>query len=349
MSSKPSASSSTVVIIGDGAMATVLAMLAVQNAASVIVWGRTPEQTEQIALSGENKRYLPGFALPPAIQWTSDSAVFGQLNESDLLVNAIPTQHIRSLWSTIRDAIPDGVPVLSVAKGIERETMLRPTEVLQQVLEGSVETPRHYATLSGPNIAEEIAQGQPAATLVASSHQPLAELAQQIFSTPTFRVYTHDDVLGVELAGALKNVIALAAGCLDGLQAGTNAKASLLARGLAEVSRLGVALGAQPQTFFGLAGVGDLATTCFAPTGRNRTCGQLLGEGNSLEQALAKLPGVVEGVPTTQATLLLAKKHNIDMPITAMLHAVLFDGVAPRDAIQQLMTRDPKPENLTQT
>jgi glycerol-3-phosphate dehydrogenase (NAD(P)+) len=200
--------------------------------------------------------------------------------------------------------------------------------------------------LSGPSVAEELAHGLPATVCAASVDEAFAALVQQTFTTNWFRVYTNSDLVGVELAGATKNVIALAAGVLDGLHAGNNAKSALLSRGLAEITRLGVAMGARPETFFGIAGVGDLATTCFSPTGRNRSCGELLGKGQPLAQVLEQFPGVVEGVPTTKAVVALARQYHVDMPITQAVHMVLFEGLDPIEGITRLMSRQPKPERV---
>ena len=202
------------------------------------------------------------------------------------------------------------------------------------------------ASISGPSVAAELAKCLPATVTAASTDEAFARTLQETLTTHWFRVYTATDLLGVELAGATKNVIALAAGILDGLQAGNNAKSALLSRGLAEITRLGVAMGAQAETFFGLTGVGDLATTCFSPTGRNRTCGEQLGKGRKLNQVLEDIPGIVEGVPTTRAVVRLAGEHSVDMPITHAVHRVLFESLDPLEAISQLMSRELKPERI---
>jgi glycerol-3-phosphate dehydrogenase (NAD(P)+) len=248
---------------------------------------------------------------------------------------------MRSVWQRLAKYFPGDVPIVSVAKGIENETLLRPTEIIASVL-GS-RSPE-LAALSGPNIAGEIARQLPATAVAASEDVDLARRIQSDFSTPWFRVYTNDDVIGVELAGAVKNVIALAAGILDGLAAGNNAKAALVTRGLVEITRLSVAMGAQAATFEGLAGIGDLITTCVSPQGRNRAVGEQIGRGRKLSDVLAGMHSVAEGVPTTRSVLALARKHQIDMPITQAVHAVLFEGKAPAEALTDLMMRDPKPE-----
>ncbi len=348
-------------IVGDGAMATVMALLLESRGRAVTVWGPHPDHVAATIQTRES-RYVPGHKLPEAIRLTSDDA--DTFRDADLILAAIPTQHTRAVWQRLAPHCPPAIPVASVSKGIERDTMLRPTQIIADVLlntpkptaehrEASDQptdhpdrAPRPFASLSGPTIADELARCLPATVAAASDDLPFAERIQATFTSNWFRVYTNPDLLGVELAGALKNVIALAAGILDGLQAGNNAKSALLSRGLAEITRLGVAMGAKSDTFFGLTGVGDLATTCFSPTGRNRSCGELLGRGKKLEAVLKEIPGVVEGVPTTKAVIQLARRYRVEMPITAAVHAVLFEELDPLDAIAGLMSRDPKPERI---
>ncbi|MBB6429297.1 NAD(P)H-dependent glycerol-3-phosphate dehydrogenase [Algisphaera agarilytica] len=358
-----------VTFVGDGAMATVLALLLESRGLNVTVWGPTAENVAEVIQTRENRRYLPGHRLPDSIRLTaSDSSCF---RNADLIVSAIPTQYVRSVWERLAPHLPEGesVPVVSVAKGIEKGTILRPTQIIGDVIEkvsrgqgaegtsesadSSSQAPKppspqvpSLASLSGPSVADELAKCLPATVAAASEDTEFAARLQTTFTTQWFRVYTNPDLVGVELAGALKNVIALAAGILDGLQAGNNAKSALLSRGLAEITRLGVAMGATPETFFGLTGVGDLATTCFSPTGRNRTAGELLGKGKKLDQILEDIPGVVEGVPTTKAVVDLAQKHNVEMPITQAVNQVLFENLDPLDAISNLMSREPKTERV---
>ncbi|MEM8737151.1 MAG: NAD(P)H-dependent glycerol-3-phosphate dehydrogenase [Planctomycetota bacterium] len=332
--------------VGDGAMATVLALLLESKGVGVTVWGPTPENVAEMIQLRENRRYLAGVRLPDAIRLTADPAV--AFRGADLIVSAIPTQYMRPVWERLKPYAPAGVPMVSVAKGIEKDTILRPTQVLADTLGESDDraSARSYASLSGPSVADELAKCLPATVAAASSDAELAETIQATFTTQWFRVYTNPDLLGVELAGALKNVIALAAGILDGLSAGNNAKSALLARGLAEIARLGNAMGATPETFFGLTGVGDLATTCFSPTGRNRTAGEMLGKGQKLDAVLEQIPGVVEGIPTTQAVVKLAQQHGVEMPITQAVNQVLFENLDPLDAISNLMSREPKTERV---
>jgi len=332
-----------VTLIGNGAMATVLALLLEGQGHAVTLWGPTPDHIAEAIQTRENRRYLPGYRLPEPIRLTADPAA--ALKQPDLVVNAVPTQFIRSAWQRLAPHMPPGVPVASVAKGIEQETLLRPTQIIADVLHHTADDPdkpaRPLAAISGPTVAAELARCLPATVCAASDDEALAAALQRVFTTHWFRVYTNADLLGVELAGATKNVIALAAGILDGLQAGNNAKSALLSRGLAEITRLGLAMGARQETFFGVAGVGDLATTCFCPEGRNRTCGELLGKGRKLEQALDEVPGVVEGVATSKSILALARKYKVEMPITAAIHDVLFKGLDPIDGIARLMSRVP--------
>ena len=349
----------SITVIGDGAMATVCAMLLESRGISVTLWGAFPDQIAELIQTRENRRFLPGYRLPDSIRLTA--AEGPALSNAALVVNTVPTQFIRSIWTRLSPHLPPKVPIVSVAKGIEQETLMRPTQIIADVLStapgsqgsagaGAVDDPdkpaRPLAAISGPSVAAELARCLPATVCAASDDGAVARLIQQTFTTHWFRVYTNADLLGVELAGATKNVIALAAGILDGLQAGNNAKSALLSRGLAEITRLGVAMGASQETFFGLTGVGDLATTCFSPTGRNRTCGEQLGRGRKLTEILDQIPGVVEGVPTTQAVVLLARKYRVEMPITQAVNEVLFEGLDPLEGISQLMSRELKPERV---
>ena len=331
-----------ITIVGDGAMATVCALLLESRGARVTIWGFTQEHIEEIIQTRENRLYLPGCRIPDSIRLTADDAT--AFSGADLIVSATPTQYLRTVWGRLAPFAPNGVPIASVSKGIENKTLLRPTQIIADLL--GQETPRPLAAISGPTVAEELARCLPATVCVASDDDDTARLIQDGFTTHWFRVYTNADLLGVELAGATKNVIALAAGILDGLQAGNNAKSALLSRGLAEITRLGVAMGACRETFFGIAGVGDLATTCFSPSGRNRSCGEQLGKGKKLDDILKAVPGVVEGVPTTRSVVELAREHDVEMPITTTVYDVLFDGLDPIEGISRLMSRQLKPERV---
>jgi len=324
-------------VIGDGGMGTLCARMLALRGVATRMWGRDPDHVSVLARQRQNARYLPGFAFPDAMSVTPDAA--SAMDGAELIVSAIPCQYLRAVWSKIgRDAPPD-VPIVSVAKGIEIDTLLRPTQIIHEFTPG-----RPLASLSGPNIAGEIAARKPAGAVAASEDESVARLVQQAFSTPDYRVYTNTDLLGVELAGATKNVIAIAAGICDGLEAGSNAKASLVTRGLVEISRLGVALGARPETFQGLAGVGDLITTCISPVGRNRSAGERIGRGMSAEEAIHATQSVIEGIPTTRAVLRLAAEVDVDMPITQAVASVLFEGCHPAEAIHRLMTRELRAE-----
>ncbi len=339
------ASFNHIAFVGSGAMATVLALLLESKAVDTTVWGPNPGNMAELIRTRENRRYLPGYPIPQGVRLTArDQEVF---EGADAVVSAIPTQFARGVWARLASHLPAGVPVISVAKGIENQTVLRPSQIIAEVLGASASGPvPGLAALSGPSVAEEMARSLPATVAVASPDAELARRVQETFTTDWFRVYTNEDVVGVELAGALKNVIALAAGILDGLEAGINAKSALLSRGLAEITRLGSAMGARADTFFGVTGVGDLATTCFSPTGRNRSCGELLGQGKTLQAALDGVSGVVEGVPTARAVMGLAAQHDVEMPIAEAVNKVLFEGLDPRVAIAQLMSREPKPERV---
>jgi glycerol-3-phosphate dehydrogenase (NAD(P)+) len=326
-----------VAVIGDGAMGTMSALLVAENGRAVRLWGRDAQRTDDINRDRENQCYLPGISLPDSVTAGCDAA--WALVGAEFVISAVPCQHVRGVWTTVGPALPPGVPVLSVAKGIEVDTLLRPTQVLAELC-----GQRSYAILSGPNIAAEIARGLPAGAVVAGEDHSFCEQVQVAMHTETFRIYTNPDIIGVELAAALKNVIALAAGVVDGLKLGDNAKAALITRGLAEITRLGVAMGASPETFYGMAGVGDLITTCMSPHSRNRTAGQKIGEGLSPDEVRNATPSVIEGIPTTRSTIALAHKYNVDVPITTAVGAVLFDGVPPEDAVRELMTRKLKSE-----
>jgi glycerol-3-phosphate dehydrogenase (NAD(P)+) len=334
-----------ITILGDGAMATVCSILLTTGGHDVTVWGAFERSIETLLQDRENRRLLPGVKYPPNVHLTANDA--DCFDGTTLIVCAVPTQYIRGVFERLRKHVPANVPIVSVAKGIETSTLLRPTQVIHETLHPGLSAQhsgRSLCALSGPNIAGELARYLPATAVAASDDEPLAQRVQAAFSTQWLRVYTNTDVTGVELAGATKNVIAIAAGILDGLAAGNNAKAALVTRGLVEITRLGVAMGAQEATFQGLAGVGDLITTCVSPEGRNRTVGEQLGKGRKLQDVLGSMNSVAEGVPTTQAVMKLAQRHNVEMPITQAVHAVLFEGQDPIGALTDLMTRDPKPE-----
>jgi glycerol-3-phosphate dehydrogenase (NAD(P)+) len=330
--------SERVTIVGDGAMATVCSLLLSQGGHEVTLWGAFEESINRLIQNRENQRLLPGVKLPRNLRLTANDAECFQ--GCTLILSAVPTQYMRNVWRRLARHVPAGVPIVSVAKGIENQTLMRPTQIMLDV----VGRGRSLAALSGPNIAAELARYLPATAVAASEDAELAQRIQSVFSTQWFRVYTNPDVIGTELAGATKNVIAIAAGILDGLAAGNNAKAALVTRGLVEITRLGMAMGAQESTFQGLAGMGDLVTTCVSPEGRNRTVGEQIGKGRKLQDVLGSMDSVAEGVPTTRSVRELSIRYNVEMPITESVHAVLFEGMDVIRALTTLMTRDSKPE-----
>lgn len=308
------------------------------------IWGHSGEEVAHLAQTRRSAK-LPGLELPDAVRVCADEGE--ALHGATLVVAAIPVQHMREAWLRIRAHTPGEAGVLSVAKGIENGTLLRPTQVIADSLADDPDRkPRAIGALSGPTIAAELARCLPATMIAACDDAEFSRRVQMLFSTECLRVYTNPDLLGVELAGATKNVIAIAAGIVDGLGAGYNAKSALLARGLAEITRLGAAMGASPETFFGIAGVGDLATSCYSPEGRNRACGEALGRGRTLQQIVSGSPHVIEGVATARSVADLSRKYRVDMPIAAAVHAVLFEGLDPIDAIGRLMNRELKSERV---
>jgi len=331
--------SEQVSVIGDGAMGTLCAIMLAENGVEVRLWSAFPDAAEELARTRENSRFLPGSRLDDSVVVTAaDAEAFG---DAELIISAVPTQYMRAVWGRLESHYPGDVPICSVAKGIENDTLLRPTQIVREVLGANCSV----TSLSGPSIAPEVAKRLPATVAVASETVSLAEQVQRLLARPYFRVYTNPDLVGVEVAGATKNVIAIAAGILDGLDAGVNAKAALLTRGLVEITRLGVALGGQRETFAGLTGMGDLVTTCFSPVGRNRCFGQAIGTGQSVAQALGTTQSVVEGVPTTQSVVELAARLDVEMPITQAVHDVVFAGRSPDEAIRELMARPLKSES----
>lgn len=337
-----------ITILGDGAMATVCSVLLTQGGHSVTMWSAFEQSIEQLLQDRENRKFLPGVRIPPSVRLSAnDSECF---DGATMVVCAIPSQYVRSAWQRLGQYLPRSIPIVSVTKGIENQTLLRPTQIIADVLGArqsigaAARCAWPLAVLSGPNIAGEIARYLPATSVVAAEDPALAQRVQTTFSTEWFRVYTNTDLVGVELSGAVKNVIALAAGILDGLGAGSNAKAALVTRGLVEISRLGVAMGAQEATFSGLAGLGDLITTCVSPEGRNRHVGEQIGKGRKLADILGEMASVAEGVPTTRSVYELARLYKVEMPITQSVHDVLFDGKDVLTALSELMSRVPKPE-----
>ncbi|HEY0007554.1 MAG TPA: NAD(P)H-dependent glycerol-3-phosphate dehydrogenase [Tepidisphaeraceae bacterium] len=334
-----------VTILGDGAMATVCSILLTQGGHRVTMWGAFERSIERLLQDREQRRLLPGVRVPAEVRLTANDR--DAFDDATMVLSAVPTQYMRSVWKRLAPHVPADMPIVSVAKGIENETLLRPTQIIADVLGHSIGRGRNsLAVLSGPNIAAELAKYLPATAVVASEDADLAQRVQLAMSTQWFRLYTNNDVIGVELAGATKNIIAIAAGILDGLGAGNNAKSALVTRGLVEITRLAMAMGAQPTTFNGLAGLGDLITTCVSPEGRNRTVGEQIGKGRRLEDILATMDSVAEGVTTTKGVCALARRFDVEMPITEEVHAILFDNKDVISALTYLMTREHKPEVL---
>ncbi len=328
-------------IIGDGAMGTVLAMLLADRRTPVRIWGYDSEQLAAMAKARENKKFLPGYKIPEQVVFESDDQKI--MAGADLIVSAVPCQYMRSVWTRLKNYVPKDVPICSVAKGIENKTLQRPTQIIADCI--GQHNSQRLAALSGPTIADELARKLPATACAASADEQLARKIQHTFSTPWFRIYTNTDIVGVELAGAMKNIIAIAAGIIDGIGAGDNAKAALLCRGLAEISRLGMAMGARPQTFAGLTGLGDLVTTCISPSGRNRSFGERVGRGQKPQQAEHDTESVIEGIATCKSVVEgLVAKQGVEMPITQAVYDVLFKDKSVADAITDLMTRRLKPE-----
>ncbi len=325
-------------VIGDGGWGTALAMVLDRNGHDVTVWGPFPEYLEEVKAFGENKTYLPGVKIPPSIHWVADREA--AVKEADLVVLVVPSRFYKPVVESFKPFIPEGALVLSATKGLDEQTYERMSEVAEQVLG------RPIAVLSGPSHAEEVARGVPCAVAVAATDHATAEQIQQLFVNETFRVYTLDDVIGVELGGALKNVIAVAAGIGDGVGFGDNSKAALMTRGLAEITRLGTALGARPETFAGLSGIGDLMVTCMSRHSRNRGVGERLGKGETLEEIMSGMKMVAEGVWNCQAAKELADQLGVSVPITEQVNAVVHEGKDPHLAIRDLMTRAPKPEGV---
>lgn len=322
-----------ITIIGDGAMGSVCAMLLCEKGLRVRMWGHDADQLDQICRARENIKFLPGYPLPAGLIYEADDA--RALAEADLIVSAVPCQFTRGVWTRLKPHVPEGMPIVSVTKGIEKKTLLRPTEIIADCIGDN----NPLAALSGPTIADELARKLPASVTAACPDEALARAIQETFTCDYFRVYRNTDLAGVELAGASKNVIAIAAGIIDGIQSGDNSKAALVCRGLAELERLGAKLGADPHTFSGLSGLGDLITTCVSPRGRNRTFGEQVGRGMSPREALASTKSVVEGVATCESLLELAGRHGVEMPICEAVHSIIIDGRSVQDVLHDLMTR----------
>lgn len=327
-----------IAILGNGGFGTAMAVAYERAGHTASLWGHDPVYTAAIAASRKNPRYLDGCTLPAAVHVTNDAAA--ALDRCDIVLVAVPTQHVRSVLTGVASQVPAHVPVVSLAKGLEQDSGSRPSEVIAAVLG----RPERVFVLSGPSHAEEIVRELPTTVVLAGGDDAQLQRLQAALTTRTFRVYRNRDVLGLELCGALKNVMAVAAGIGDGLGYGDNTKAAILARGIVEMTRFGTALGADARTFAGLGGVGDLAVTMFSRHGRNRAFGERIGRGESLQQALAASPKVAEGVWTSRVVVAMARTRGIEMPIATAVVRVLFEELSPRLAVKELMERDPKAE-----
>jgi glycerol-3-phosphate dehydrogenase (NAD(P)+) len=328
-----------VAILGAGSWGTAYAKVLADAGCEPTLFARRPELVEVVRERHENPDYLPGVLLPRAIAITTDPAQ--ALDGAEIVAIALPSQTLRANLDAVRALLPPDATLVSLMKGVELGTTKRMSEVITEVAGVPAD---HVAVVSGPNLAREIAAGQPAATVVACTDLGRAEMLQLASATDYFRPYTNDDVVGCELGGAVKNVIALACGIAEGMGFGDNTRATLITRGLAEISRLGVALGADSATFAGLAGLGDLAATCNSPLSRNRSFGELLGRGHTPEQAIARTKQTAEGVKSCRAILELAENHGVDMPITASVVAVLYDNMPIGELARGLMRRQARSE-----
>ncbi len=328
-----------VAVLGTGSWGTAFSKILGEGGAEVVLWARRPEIAQAVRERSENPQYLPGVPLPPTVTAVTDARE--AVEDVDLVVLALPSQTLRDNLARVAEHVARRAVFVSLAKGVELGTSKRMSEVVREV----ADVPEsRVAVVTGPNLAREIAAGQPAASVVACTDLATAEHLQGLIVRPYFRPYTNPDVVGCELGGAVKNVIALATGMAEGMGFGDNTKASLITRGLAETARLGVALGADPLTFAGLAGLGDLVATCSSPLSRNRTFGERLGRGETVEQATVHTAQIAEGVKSCRSILDLARKHDVVMPITEQVVAVCHGGVSPRDVIGALMGREAKSE-----
>ena len=331
-------SKTKVAVIGAGSWGTAVASLAAANVATML-WARDPVLAASISCDRENSRYLSGFRLSDQLCGTSDMGE--ALDDADVVVMGVPSHGFRDVLADVAPHLRPGVPIISLTKGVEQGSMLRMTEIVVEVC------PAHpVGVLSGPNLAKEVMLGHPAGTLLAFADEAIAADLQAVFTGPNFLVYTSNDVVGAEIAGALKNVLAIAAGMSDGLAFGDNSKATLIARGLAELGRLGGALGGRMMTFGGLAGLGDLVATCTSQHSRNRFVGEQLGRGRALADVIAEMNMVAEGVKTARPVLDLATKHGIDMPIVEQVVRVIEDGVSAAEVVRTLMSRKVSVEHV---
>lgn len=333
---------SKVSVIGAGSWGTALAILLEKNGHEVTLWSHREEEAKELAKSREHKSKLPVVQIPERIEITGN--LESALQAKDVLVFAVPSVAVRSTAKKVAPYVKKGQLIVNVAKGIEETTLMTLTDIIEEEIPGA-----KGCVLSGPSHAEEVSRGLPTTCVVGAKDKETAEFLQNVFMSPVFRVYISPDILGIELGGALKNVIALAAGTADGLGYGDNTKAALITRGITEIARLGIAMGAKADTFYGLSGIGDLIVTCASKHSRNRKAGYLMGQGRSMQQAMDEVNMVVEGVYSAKAGLALSQKYKVEMPIIEQVNKVLFEGKAPAAAVKELMVRDKKIESWDST
>ncbi len=326
-----------IVIVGDGGWGTAVAIHLARKGLEVGLWSHDAPYAAHLRDHRTNPRFLPGYEIPKAVEISADLGEL--LPRADAVVSAVPTEFLREVWTRLGPLLPPTLPLVSLTKGVEQDTLRRPSEILHELVAG-----RPVVVMSGPNIAWEVAKGFPAAIVAAGDDAAAVRAVRSAFSNGTFRVYGNRDAVGVELGGALKNVIAIAAGLCDGLGLGQNAKAALLTRGIVEIARLGAALGGDRRTFFGLSGIGDLMTTCYSPSSRNRTVGERLGRGERPEDVLASMAQVAEGVKTAAPVRALGRRLGIPLPIVEEVDRVLREGKEPKDVVEALMLRGLKDE-----
>ena len=320
-------------VLGAGSWALGISLLLNDNGHDVTIWSALPEELELLRQNHENPKYLPGIVIPDRIHLDTDLS--NAVAEKDVIVLATASKYIRSTAKQLIGRIPDGQIIVNLAKGIESDSL----STLSEVIEAELPTAK-VCVLSGPSHAEEVARKLPTLVTIASHDLEIAKYLQNIFASPVFRVYTSDDVLGIEIGGSLKNVIALAAGMADGVGYGDNVKAALITRGIREISRLAIPMGARRETLYGLSGMGDLIVTCASMHSRNRRAGILIGQGKTMDEAIAEVNMVVEGIVSAKAALELAEKHHVEMPIVTQVNKVLFEDLPVREAVDNLMMRD---------
>ena len=326
-------------VIGSGGWGIALTILLYKNGHDLTIWSFDKREAEELKTTRENKTKLPNILIPEDIKVTDD--LKEAVDNKDVLILAVPSKAIRSVSKSLKDIIKDNQIIVNVAKGLEEDTLKTMTDIIEEELKGK--NPQ-VAVLSGPSHAEEVGKGIPTTCVVSAHNKELTLYLQNIFMNPSFRVYTSPDMIGVEIGGALKNVIALAAGIADGLNYGDNTKAALITRGIKEISSLGVAMGGEQSTFYGLTGLGDLIVTCASMHSRNRRAGILLGQGKTLDEAIKEVNMVVEGVYSAKSALMAAKKYNVEIPIIEQVNAVLFENKNAAEAVNELMIRDKKLE-----